>query len=574
MTLFEKVTFLKPVITKLFRLLTKRQKMLMLLMLFMIIGFSLVETIGISAIMPFIAVVSDTSLVEDGLYKRVFDFFGFATPESFIISFGIAIVFFYIFRGIYFVILTYFTRRYSNSIFKYYSKKAFKINLSIPYKLYAQKNSGQLMHSILSESRDVGNVLFHLLRLCSEFFTILMVYSLIIIVNWQMTLLITVILFCIVVLFLYFLTKITSIQGKIKLTTGRKMSAILKEALSDIKFIKLKGNESGVLTSYGNVIDKFTKADLTTNVLGSIPKGVLESIGFSFLIGFVVIIIWRFNDASMVIPIMSMYALALFRILPSTSRMIFEVNKIVYSEETINKVYENLQQTYENEGEEPVSFENSIRLENISFQYATGGEVISNVSLKIDKGDKIAFVGESGSGKSTLIDIITGIHKPVSGTLFVDNVAITNDNIRAWRKKIGYIPQSIYLFDGTVAENVSFGSKYDEDKIIDALKKANIWDFLSRKDGIYTQVGEGGIQLSGGQQQRIGIARAIYDDPKILVLDEATSSLDNETEQKLMDEIYNVSERKTLIIIAHRLTTVERCARKIRVENGITVMGG
>jgi len=156
----------------------------------------------------------------------------------------------------------------------------------------------------------------------------------------------------------------------------------------------------------------------------------------------------------------------------------------------------------------------------------------------------------------------------MNGTVLIDEAPLTNKNIRSWRKKIGYIPQSIYLFDGTVGENVAFGSIYDEEKIKTALVKANIWDFLSQKNGINTCVGDGGILLSGGQQQRICIARAIYDDPELLVLDEATSALDNETEQKIMDEIYNVSANKTLLIIAHRLTTVERCDRIIRIING------
>ena len=572
MTLFDKITFLKPVITKLFLLLTKRQKMLMALMLIMIVGFSVVETIGISAIMPFIAIVSDTSLVEGGIYKTIFNFLGFHTPEQFIIVFGIVIVIFYIFRGIYFVILTYSTQRYANSIYKFNSKKALKVNLSIPYKVYAQKNSGELMHAVLWETRDIGKVVFHLLRLCSEFFTIIMVYSLIVVLNWQVTLIITVILFFVIIVFLYYLTKINSKQGKIKLVSSRKMSSTLKESLGNLKFIKLKGNENEILKSYNNTMEKYTGAELITNVLGAVPKGILESLGFSFLIGVVVFIVWQFGDARMVIPIISMYALAFFRILPSINRLLFEINRIVYAEETLIKVYENVNQTTENEGKKPVSFEKTITLENICFQYVTGGAVIKDVSLKIYKGDKIAFTGESGSGKSTLVDIITGIHKPVEGVVLIDDVALTNDNIRSWRAKIGYIPQSPYLFDGTVAENVSFGSVYDEDKVKAALMKANIWDFLLQKDGLNTCVGDGGIQLSGGQQQRICIARAIYDDPEILVLDEATSALDNETEQKIMDEIYNISANKTLFIIAHRLTTIERCSKIVKIANGIVVV--
>jgi ABC-type bacteriocin/lantibiotic exporter with double-glycine peptidase domain len=263
-----------------------------------------------------------------------------------------------------------------------------------------------------------------------------------------------------------------------------------------------------------------------------------------------------------------MYALALYRILPSIYRMLQNISEISYLQKTLESVNESLHQQTKNEGNEPLVFERSIRLVNVNFIYMTGSEVLTDLSLEIKKGEKIAITGESGGGKSTLADIIIGIHEPASGNIFIDETALTSKNIRSWRNKIGYIPQSIYLFDGNVAENVSFGSILDEKKVKSALQKANIWKFLAHKEGIHTKVGDGGIQLSGGQQQRIGIARALYDDPEVLVLDEATSSLDVETEKKIMDEIYDVSENKTLIVIAHRLSTVERCGRKIRVENG------
>jgi ATP-binding cassette subfamily B protein/ATP-binding cassette subfamily C protein len=195
----------------------------------------------------------------------------------------------------------------------------------------------------------------------------------------------------------------------------------------------------------------------------------------------------------------------------------------------------------------------------------------ANAYIEIIIGEKVAFVGESGSGKTTLVDIIIGIYKPEQGGLYVDDVLIEKTNILSWRSKIGYIPQGIYLFDGTVAENVSFGSKRDDRKIIDVLKKAKIWDFLETKEGLSTRVGEGGIQLSGGQSQRIGIARALYTDPELLVLDEATSSLDDATEAQIMEEIYDLSGNKTLIIIAHRLSTVARCNRQLRIENGVII---
>jgi len=568
MNFITKITFLKPVVSNLLRLMTRKHKIYLLIMLILTIGFSLVETIGISAIMPFITIVSDPSLLESGWYKRAFDFLGFASANNFIITMGVGIIIFYFFRGVYSVVLTYCTNRFSIGLYKYFSIKLFKLYLSVPYKVYVQKNSAELMHSITRETNDISRVVLNLLQLCSETFTILMVYAVIVFINWKMTLIVTAVLLFMVIFLLSLLTKVSSIQGKKKFTSARKMNRILKETLGNIKYVKLKGNEKDIMGSYEKSIKINTHSEIVTNVLGIIPKGILESVGFSLLIAAVVFIVWIYHDASMVIPVISMYALALYRILPSIHRMLQNINYIVYNEKTLENVHENINLSVEEEGEAPIDFNRSIRLENIVFKYLTGGEVITDISLEINKGDKVAFTGESGGGKSTLVDIIIGIHQPISGKIYIDDTPLTGDNIRSWRKKIGYIPQSIYLFDGTVAENVAFGSQPDEEKIKIALQKANIWDFLAQKEGVNTLVGDGGIQLSGGQQQRIGIARALYDDPEVLVLDEATSALDTETEQKIMDEIYSVSTHKTLIVIAHRLSTVERCDRKIRIENG------
>ena len=568
MTLFERITFLKPTISKVLRLMTRRHKIHLVIVLILTIGFSVVETLGISAIMPFISIVSNPALLESGFYKTAFDFFGSLDVEKFIITFGIGIIIFYIFRAVYSVALTYLINRYSLGMFKYFSKKLFGINLSVPYKVFAMKNSAEQMHAITGETLSISNIVLNFLQLCSEIFTVLMVYAVIVLLNWKMTLTVTAVLLFMVIFLLSMLTRISSAEGERKYVSSRKMNRILKETLGNLKYVKLKGNEEEILHSYEKSIEINTRSQMVTNIAGIVPKSILESLGFSLLIAVVIFIVWIYHDAAKVIPIISMYALALYRILPSIHRMLLNINNVVYSEKTLESIYENLHQPVEEEGDVPLYFERSIRLENIHFNYITGGDVITGVSLEIKKGEKIAFTGESGSGKSTLVDIITGIHKPLSGKVFIDDTVLTDENIRCWRKKIGYIPQSIYLFDGTVAENVSFGSTQDEERIKTALKKANIWDFLSQKEGINTLVGDGGIQLSGGQQQRIGIARALYDDPEILVLDEATSSLDTETEQKIMDEIYSVSANKTLIVIAHRLSTVERCDRRIRIVNG------
>jgi len=562
------ITFFLSILNRLFKLLTRRQKIYLGILLVLTVGFSLVETLGISVIMPFISLASDPGLITSGWYKKAFDFFRAASEESFIIGLGIGIICFYILRAVYSFLVTYSLNRFSFGLYKHFSKKVLATVLSVPYKLYAVKNSAELMRTITNEASEVGRIILNILQLCTELFTVIMVYAVIILLNWKMTLVVSAVLLFIVSILLAILTKENKIQGAKRVIFGRKMHRVLMETMGNYKYVKLKGNEENILSAYNSVVEKFTRTEVVNNTLGIIPKTILESLGFSFLVAVVVFILWIYHDASKVIPVISMYALALYRILPSLHRLLQNINSITYSEKALESVYESLRLPVENEGAVPLQFEHSIRLEDIHFKYMTGNEVITGVSLEIKKGEKIAITGESGGGKSTLVDIIIGIHKPLSGKVYIDETEITDDNIRSWRKKIGYIPQSIYLFDGTVAENVSFGSMPDEEKIKKALQMANIWNFLAAKDGSNTLVGEGGIQLSGGQQQRIGIARALYDDPDVLILDEATSALDTETEQKIMDEIYNVSANKTLIVIAHRLSTVERCDRKIRIENG------
>ena len=190
------------------------------------------------------------------------------------------------------------------------------------------------------------------------------------------------------------------------------------------------------------------------------------------------------------------------------------------------------------------------------------------MTLTINKGEKIAFVGESGAGKSTLVDLIIGLHQPSEGQIVIDNKTLDVSNLQSWRSQIGYIPQQVYLFDGTIADNVCFGRELNRNLMEHVLKQANIFDFLQTKQGIKTLVGEGGVQLSGGQKQRVAIARALYGKPEILVLDEATSALDDKTEQRIMYEIYQASRDKTLIIIAHRLSTIVDCDKIYTIKNG------
>ena len=205
----------------------------------------------------------------------------------------------------------------------------------------------------------------------------------------------------------------------------------------------------------------------------------------------------------------------------------------------------------------------------VSFDTVEGSiNAVQGIDFELNKGQTLAIIGESGSGKSTLVDLIIGLYRPIDGEIRIDNLLLDKSNLQNWRSQVGYIPQQIYLFDGTIADNVCFGREMDMDLLFKVLKQANIYDFLESKQGIKTLVGEGGIQLSGGQKQRIAIARALYGKPEILILDEETSALDEKTEKKIMNEIYQISQNKTLIVVAHRLSTINNCDKVYEVRDG------
>ncbi|WP_459829981.1 ABC transporter ATP-binding protein/permease [Campylobacter concisus] len=554
---------------KLLVITTRQEKKNFIILIFMSIFLSVIETVGVSAIMPFITLASDPSKIVGNEYsKKIYDFFDFSTTTNFMIFFGLFLIGFYIFRAFYSIFYNYLLNKFAFGRFHSFAFRLFKNYTNLPYKRFVKRNSSELTKTIVNEASNLSFYMQSLLLIFSEFFTIVLLYALLLLMNWKMTLVLTILLGAKVLFLLFFLKKRIEKEGTRRSIMQSKFYKILNETFGNFKIIKLIQNEQKLYSEFSSISYGYAKANIVSNTLNQLPRLSLETIGFGVLIGIVVYVLFKYNDANFVLPIISMYALALYRILPALNRILSNYNTLLFLSSSLDIVYSDLSYTPQTEGKDFMDFKNKIELINVSFEYNKNKNVLKNINITINKGDKIAFVGESGSGKSTLVDLIIGLYKPLSGEIIIDGKKLTYDNIKSYRSKVGYIPQSIYLFDGTVGENVAFGYEYDKERIIEVLKKANIYDFLSSKEGIDTLVGDGGIQLSGGQKQRIGIARALYSDPEILVLDEATSALDNETEAKIMDEIYEISQDKTLLIIAHRLSTIERCDRKIMLSNG------
>lgn len=552
--------------TKIRHLTTRRDKIILLCLLPATFLLSLIETFAISIIMPFISLASNPQLIFENKYANyAYKILRFENTIDFMVAFSVVLVIFYVFRALYNLAYSYALNRFAFRKYHFFAYRLFCKAVELSYIDFTNRNIDIIRRNIINESLKVSQFIQQILYITSELITIALMYALLLFISWKMTIVLTLFLLANVLLIIKTISKNIQKQGEINVETNKSVLEIITKALGNFKIIKLKGIQNYILQDFDNASKKRVDAEIKYQVLHPLPRFILESLGFCVLIAAVAYILLKYNNAAAVIPIISMYALALYRILPALNRILQSYNFMKWCKKGVEIVYEDLIYHTEYEDNKPIEFNHTIELKNINFEYKENKSVISNFNLTINKGDKVAFVGQSGAGKSTLIDLIIGIYKPKSGEILIDGVALNNENLRAWRKKIGYIPQNIFLFDGSVAENIALSENANEARAIECCKKANIWDFLCANDGIHTRVGDGGIKLSGGQKQRIAIARALYDNPQILVLDEATSALDNETEGKIMDEIYSVAEGKTLLIIAHRLSTIERCEKVVEV---------
>ena len=540
-------------------------------LIFFSILISIIESIGVSAIMPFVDITTNLSSVNNNTYyKIVYDLTGFDSEIDFAILFGFILFAFFLFRGGINYIYQYKMSLFSQSIYAKITQTLYGLYMEMPYKKFINKNSSFLSKVVVTEASLFSAAVSSFLLMTSEIFVVIFLYLLMLFASWEVTLVFT--LFIIVKSI--FLTK--TVSKKIKSSGSDRafyhanIYETLNRTFGNYKHIKLQNKDitSSMKSNFNRVIDNYVYANVTNGRLSILPRLLLETSGFSFIVLILVFLVYKEQgDISYALPTMSLFVLAFYRLLPSINRIFNGFNTIMYNYKSIEIIDNELEIEKDILGNSHISFTRAIELKNLSFSFDSY-QVLSGVNIKINKNEKVAIIGKSGSGKSTLVDIIIGLYKPKEGSIEVDGLSLNNDSLQDWRSKIGYIPQHVYLFDGSVSENVVFGRNFHYEKLVDVLRKANIYDFLISKNGIDTMVGEGGCQLSGGQKQRIAIARALYGNPEVIVLDEATSALDEDVERKIMNEIYQISKNKTLIVIAHRLNTIDRCDRVYKVEGG------
>jgi len=562
---------MKIFINKISILLDKNKKQTLFTLLFFSILISVIETVGISAIMPFISIANDfTNIHTNDYYKYFYDLFSFKDDSNFVIAFGICLIVFYILRSIMNMFYFYSIAKFARGMYHVIVCKLFENYLARSYRNFIEHNSSVFSKTIINEALNITNVIYSILIITSEVIIFILIYSVLFYVNYKITLLITILLVVNAIFLILTISKRIKIEGRNREVFQKRFYKIINSTFGNFKMIKLKSNNDEIIKIFAKSSNSFTNSIIKNETLSNYPRLFLEAFAFSIVISIVIYLLFKYDtNTHNFMAIISVFILGLYRLMPSANRIMVSYNSILFNIKALEIVHEDLIYETENLQDDKIDFNYNIKLKKIYFAYEKNKNVLNDISINIAKGDKIAFVGESGSGKSTLIDLLIGLYKPLKGEVYIDDKLLTEYNVKAWRKKIGYIPQSIYLFDGTVAENVAFGEDYDIERVKKSLIQANIFDFLERNfDGIETKVGEAGIKLSGGQKQRIGIARALYCEPDILVLDEATSALDNETEDIIMSQIYSLSKEKTLIIVAHRLNTIKNCDKVVTLSDG------
>ncbi|MDD4526842.1 MAG: ABC transporter ATP-binding protein [Candidatus Margulisbacteria bacterium] len=543
-----------------FSLLTIRDRVYLVVLIALSVVVSFVELFSLSMVVPFLALVSNQQLLLNNKYlSAIYNYFSFSSPLIFLFIFGCLLLFLIIFRGLVNVLYTYFLVKFSRTRYRTLSFRLFEKYLGLDYIDYSKGSSSSFIHNTLNESLNFTSFLYAALVLFSEVMIISIIYVLLILINWKITISLSIGIAIVSWIIAKVANPILKNAGVKRNQCQSKLISTLNETFGNYKYIKLMTDKSHFKENFFHSSSGFVRAEAIQGLFLVIPRIIMETGGICLLLIILLYALFLYKDPAVAVTLLTMYAIAFFRLLPSVNKILVNWGYLIFFKGSISKLAIEFRRDCEDLGDKFVNFSEKISLDGVSFGYDKNQQVLKDIKLAIPKGSKFAIVGPSGCGKSTLVDILTGLLVANKGTIRIDDVLLDKTNINSWRKNIGYIPQNIYLFEGTVKENVICGRKEDELKVINALKIAKIYDFLLTKDGVDTIVGENGIMLSGGQKQRIGIARALYDSPSVLILDEATSALDQITENDIIQEILGIDGELTIIIVTHREYFLKNC---------------
>lgn len=567
---------------KLWQLLTSNQRRAaIVLFVLMLIGM-VMETLGLGLVIPVLALMTQSDLASK--YPSMVPWLnsiGNPSHKHLIIVGMLTLVGVYAFKALFLAFLAWRQAHFAYGLQANLSQRLFEGYLRQPYTFHLQRNSAQLIRNTISQVSSITSVIQQGILLSTEVLVLLGISAMLLVVEPLGAILVVSALGLAAWGFNQLSrNRILRWGTALQFHEGLRIQH-LQEGLGGAKDVKLLGRESDFLTQYQQHNTGSARVSQRQATLQALPRLWLELLAITGLASLVLVIIWQGKPLDTLLPTLGLFAAAAFRLMPSVNRVLGAVQNVRFSLPVIDTLHSELYLLGNTKDQllgQPLPFKNTLVLDNINFQYpSTAAKALCSISLTVPKGSSIGFIGSSGAGKSTLVDIILGLLTPSSGRVLVDGLDIQT-NLRGWQDQIGYVPQSIYLTDDTLRRNVAFGlpnGQIDETAVWCAIRAAQLEQFVNDLPlGLDTVVGERGIRLSGGQRQRIGIARALYHDPSVLVLDEATSSLDSATERGVMDAVRALKGGKTFIIVAHRLSTVEHCDHLFRLDRGIVVEKG
>ena len=562
----------------------KRRLYILLVITFFV---ALFDVAGVASIAPFFTLVSQPEIIEtNNILSKIFYFLGFEDVDStedvqnFLIIVGLSVFIFMITSLSMKAWSIYMLERFAQSCNFSISKNFVENYLRQDYSWFLSKNSASIGKNILSEvNAVVSGILLPGLMFFANISSVIIIILGLFIFDPLLATNVFVPLIGIYLVFTMVAKKYLTNIGEDRVLANEERFRIVQSGFSSIKELKVSNLEHTLLEDYEDPALRFAKHTATQHIIGKLPRYFIEMLAFGGVLALVIFLIISSGDFNSILPILILYAAAGYRMMPSLQQVYAQLTTVRFSKPALDILYKELKEMDLKEESKltkqfiKISYTKSLSLENIDYSYPSSDKnIISNLSIQIPYGSKIGFVGPTGSGKTTVIDIILGLLEPTNGNIFVDDKIIDKSSHASLRSMIGYVPQTIFLRDGTVSENIAFGiDKKDVD--ITMVKKAAELAQISMHieslpHGYETQVGERGIKFSGGQRQRIGIARALYLNPKILILDEATSALDVITEEKVVHEIMNSLENITIITIAHRLSTIKDCDEIFVLDEG------
>ncbi len=577
---------MKELFSKIMFLMDKHDRIKIIFLFILILSGTFFELLGFSSILPFLYVVSKPEFIKENIYLS--KFYNFISPGSvneFLVWLGLIIILIFILKNSYLFFIQYSIVKFSTNTHQKLASRLFRCYLYSPYSFHLQRNTAQLLRNIGLIQSIITGILLSLVNIITDLLLIISIFILLLIVDVYSSFI--VFSFIGLVSFIYFsiFKRKLSRFGEEQKHHNEVLIKQFNQGLGSIKEAKILGREDYFDKSYSYHLQGLNRISKWQQSIGVLPHFIIETLMVTLILFIMFSAIFRGHEISTILISLSFFGLAAVRLMPSINKINSSVNLIRFYIPSLKEVYSDLKMSESFACTIPVLktgsdiiFHKELELKQIYFSYdETNKLVLEDINLKIAKNSTVGFVGKSGAGKTTTVDIILGLLDPNSGKVLVDGLDV-HENIRSWQSKAGYIPQQIYLMDDTITANIAFGvpeNEVDLNKIYKAVSLAQLDEFVNQlPGGLNSIIGESGVRVSGGQRQRIGIARALYNDPELLIMDEATAALDNETEKAFMEAIDALSGKRTIIIIAHRLTTVANVDKIFFLKDGKLIESG